>query len=596
MIITQMIDLTCHQDLLAQLEQLEQHYNVLTETVSEAIIRIDETFKIVFANSAVRHTFGYEKEELLGESFRILLPPEIFSRHQNEFRKYFIVDSEHRSELGLKRSMEVLGRHKSRGVSPMEMSFGNSSDFQGRTLTCIIRDITGRKNIERQLRKLAYHDRLTNLGNRDLFNTDMKDILGQLEKYPMLNGALMFLDLDGFKQINDTLGHNVGDELLLLTAGRLRECLRESDSIYRFGGDEFVVMLPKIDTKQDAITVARKILAAVRRPYYLHAKKASKETSMVTIGVSIGIALFPGHGSSIQILIQNADLAMYESKNSGKNRFTVYDSSLVSKATLQLKIEQGLKNALNNGLFRLHYQPMVDKEGKLTGVEALLRWKDEELGEIPPSQFIPIAEEKGLIVPLGNWVLEKACRDIAELHKTVKFNFPVSINVSPIQWREASFVANVVNIINRTGIRADMVKLEITEQSLMENPDEVIDKLTELKTMKPGLQIAIDDFGTGYSSLSYLSRLPADSLKIDISFTAHIDEQHNRKIIRTILTMAESLELEVVVEGIETEAQWDFFHEEDCSTLQGFFFSRPIPLSILKKSLIAGGQEMSFPV
>jgi EAL domain-containing protein (putative c-di-GMP-specific phosphodiesterase class I) len=287
---------------------------------------------------------------------------------------------------------------------------------------------------------------------------------------------------------------------------------------------------------------------------------------------------------------------MYESKNSGKNRFTVYDSSLVSKATLQLKIEQGLKNALNNGLFRLHYQPMVDKEGKLTGVEALLRWKDEELGEIPPSQFIPIAEEKGLIVPLGNWVLEKACRDIAELHKTVKFNFPVSINVSPIQWREASFVANVVNIINRTGIRADMVKLEITEQSLMENPDEVIDKLTELKTMKPGLQIAIDDFGTGYSSLSYLSRLPADSLKIDISFTAHIDEQHNRKIIRTILTMAESLELEVVVEGIETEAQWDFFHEEDCSTLQGFFFSRPIPLSILKKSLIAGGQEMSFPV
>ncbi len=596
MIIAQMTDLSSYQDLLAQFEQLEKHYNVLTETVGESIIRIDETFKIVFANSAVRQTFGYEKEELLGLNFQILLPPEIFERHRNEFRKYFIVDSEHRSELGLKRSMEVLGKHKSRGVSPMEMSFGNSSDFQGRTLTCIIRDITGRKNIERQLRKLAYHDRLTNLGNRDLFNTDMKEILGQLEKYPMLNGALMFLDLDGFKQINDTLGHNVGDELLLLTAGRLRECLRESDSIYRFGGDEFVVMLPKIDTKQDAITVARKILAAVRRPYYLHAKKSDDETSMVTIGVSIGIALFPGHGDNIQALIQNADLAMYESKSAGKNRYTVYDSSMVSKATLQLKIEQGLKNALNNSLFRLHYQPMVDRDGNFSGIEALLRWKDEELGEIPPSQFIPVAEEKGLIVPLGNWVLEKACRDVVELHRVLHFDFPVSINVSPIQWQEASFVASVVNIINRTGIKPDMVKLEITEQSLMENPDEVINKLTELKTKKPGLHIAVDDFGTGYSSLSYLSRLPADSLKIDISFTAHIDEPHNRKIVRTILTMAESLELEVVVEGIETRPQWDFFRKENCSILQGYFFSRPVPLDILKKSLVTGGAGMSFPV
>ncbi len=580
-----MRDITYHQGLVARLRQLERQYNVLTETVNEAIIRIDEEFNIVFANSAVKRTFGYTKDELLNENFSTLFPPEIFRRHEQEFKKYFIVDDEHRGELGLKRSIEVLGKHKSRGVSPMEMSFGNSSDFQGRTLTCIIRDITQRKNIERQLRKLAYHDRLTNLGNRDLFNNDMQEVLGQLEKYPMLRGALMFLDLDGFKNINDTLGHKVGDELLLKTAGRLRECLRESDSIYRFGGDEFVIMLPQIDSKKDAVVVARKILAAIRSPYYLHAKKTPDETSMVTIGVSIGIALFPSHGKDIQSLIQNADLAMYESKSSGKNCFTVYHKSLVSKATLQLKIEQGLKNALHDNKFELHYQPLVDLDGNMKGVEALLRWNDQELGEISPTKFIPVAEEKGMIVPLGNWVLERACQDMGQIEVKYGRGLYVSINVSPVQLREKRFVSTVMKIIKRSGIPARLVKLEITEFSLMRNPEETIEKLLKLKESLPGLSIVIDDFGTGYSSLSYLSKLPADSLKVDISFVAKIDEKHNQKIVGTMVNLAESLDLEVVVEGIETKQQWDYFRGIKCSTLQGYHFSHPVKLEKLVEEL-----------
>ncbi len=584
-LINVMKDVTYHQELVERLHQLEKHYSVLTETVNEAIIRIDEEFNIVFANTAVKGTFGYEKEELLHKNFSMLFPPEIFNRHEDDFKKYFIIDEEHRKTIGLKRSIEVLGKHKSRGVSPMEMSFGNSSDFQGRTLTCIIRDITQRKNIERQLRKLAYHDRLTNLGNRDLFNNDMQDALKQLEKFPMLCGALLFLDLDGFKQINDTLGHKVGDELLIETGGRLRECLRESDSIYRFGGDEFVIMLPQVNSQKDAEIVARKILATIRSPYYLHAKGVDQETSMVSIGVSIGIAMFPSHGKDIQSLIQNADLAMYESKSNGKNQYTIYEKSLVSKATMQLKIEQGLKNALNDNKFELYYQPLVDLKGKIKGVEALLRWNDEELGQISPSKFIPVAEEKGLIVPLGNWVLERACHDMAHYEKKYKKGMYVSINVSPVQLREKNFVDTVVKIIDRSGIPPHLVHLEITEFSLMRNPEQTIEKLLKIKELRSGVSIVIDDFGTGYSSLSYLSKLPADSLKVDISFVAKINEQQNQKIVGTMINLAESLNLDVVVEGIETEQQWDYFKQVKCSTLQGFHFSRPVPLDHLVKNI-----------
>jgi len=575
-IIAVLRDITMNQDTFLELKRLEKNYSILTETVNEAIVRIDEDFKIVFANSAVKRTFGYSKKELNGQAFHKLFPPEIFKRYEHDFRKYFFVDHEDRDKVGLSATIEILGVHKSRGISPMEISFGNSSDLLGRTLTCIIRDITEQKNTERQLKQLAYQDKLTNLGNRDLFRLELEQTFAQLEKYPMLQGALMFLDLDGFKQINDTMGHNVGDALLLETASRLRGCLRVSDSIYRFGGDEFVILLKKVNSRRDAAKVARKLLSVIRQPYYLITRGGKRPKTMVNIGVSIGIALYPDDGQDHDVLIQNADLAMYESKGAGKNQYSFYHTEMVSKATRNMQIEQGIKNALHNNQFQLHYQPLFDLEGKTVGMEALLRWTDRQLGEVSPKTFIPVAEEKGLIVPLGTWILETACRHMRKLEREGLEDLFVSVNLSPVQLEDRGFVDTLNRIISRSGINRSLLKLEITESSVMRNPETVISKLKQIKDAHPGIQILIDDFGTGYSSLSYLSRLPVDTLKIDISFVSKLEQSHNRKIINTILTLAESLNLTVVAEGVEAESQWEYFKSKPFVLLQGFHFSKPL--------------------
>lgn len=569
-------DVTPDSSTLLELNRLEKNYNILSETINEAIVRIDENFTIAFANNAVKRTFGYSKEELYGKQFSILFPPEIYERHEEDFKKYFFIDHEHRDSIGLKPTIEVLGSHKSRGVSPMEISFGNSTDFLGRTLTCVFRDITNQKNTERQLRKLAYHDKITNLGNRDLFQMELEQFFAQVEKYPMLKGSLMFLDLDGFKQINDTLGHNVGDTLLEETAKRLRESLRVSDGIYRFGGDEFVILLKQVKTKRDASKVAHKILSAVGHPYYLATKDENKQKTVLNIGVSIGIALFPEDGDDVHTLIQRADLAMYESKKSGKNRYSFYHKDLVSRATKQLRIEQGIKHALYNNQFELHYQPLVDIEGRVQGLEALLRWQDPKMGEINPAEFIPIAEEKGLIKPLGTWILETACRQLNKIMQSYDRSLFMSVNLSPLQLEDGAIVDKLNSIIKRSGIDTSRLKLEITESNIMKHPDSVISKIEQVKENNSGIQMVIDDFGTGYSSLSYLSKLPIDAVKIDISFVSHLHSIHNKKIIQTILTLAESLDLSVVAEGVETKEQWDYFKGTPKVLLQGYHFSRPL--------------------
>jgi len=578
-------DTTGNQHLVDQFKKLEENYSTLSETINEALIRIDENLSIVFANSAVVQIFGYTKEELIGQNFSMLFPPEIFERHSDELKKYFLIDGEHRNAVGLPRSLEILGKHKRRGVSPMEMSFGNSTHFNGRTLTCIIRDITQQKNLERQLRKLAYHDKLTNLGNRDLFNEEVGNHLQNISGFSGIRGAIMFLDLDGFKHINDTLGHKAGDNLLIETGGRLRRCVRESDTIYRFGGDEFVILLSHIHTKEDAEVVARKLLSTVRSPFHLDEKDEHGENTIVSIGVSIGIAVFPDDGDNSEQLIKNADLAMYSAKEGGKNRYSFYDETLTSKATFQLKIEQGIKKALNDGLLELQYQPLVDFSGEIEGVEVLLRWTDPELGRVSPSVFIPVVEEKGLIYPVGSWVLETACKSLSELSKTGFDSLYVSLNVSPLQLEDERFVEKLRDTILRNGVDPSMLQLELTESTLMRNPERMNSILHRIKEDNPGIRIAIDDFGTGYSSLSYLSTIPADSLKIDASFVSNIHEAHNRKIIGTIINLADSLELKVVAEGVETEAQLNSLQEISCHTLQGFYFSKPLPKAELYEML-----------
>ncbi|MFP4375342.1 MAG: putative bifunctional diguanylate cyclase/phosphodiesterase, partial [Spirochaetaceae bacterium] len=592
-IVVVMRDLSVHRSLLEELRESKDNYDALSETITEAIVRLDESFTIVYANAAIKSTFGYGPEEVRGEPFRMLFPPGEYQRNESAFRKYFIVDDQDRGRLGLQNTIELLGKHKHRGIAPMEVSFGNSKEYRGRTLTCIIRDITRRKNAERRLRHLAYHDQLTGLGNRDLFNTDMRDVLHNLAVAKTGYAAVMFLDLDGFKQVNDTLGHEAGDNLLIETAGRLSDALRESDSVYRFGGDEFVVVLSYIHHPRDAALVANKLLAAVRRPYEL-AQNAGG-SSDVAVGVSIGIALTPSHGSTVEELTKAADLAMYSAKEAGKSQFAFYTSDLNAKAVEQWELEQGIRSGLERGEFGLHYQPLVDTDGRMKGVEALMRWNHPTKGAISPGRFIPIAEETGLIVPLGNWVLETAFRDVKAWNEGGYPDLYVSINLSPRQFEQKDLVDVIGRALERTGADPRNVKIEITETCIMSAPEEAMDKMRLLKERYPGLTIAIDDFGTGYSSLSYLSNLPADIIKIDLSFVVNLFAKSNQKIVNAIIGLARSLGLEVVAEGVESGEQWDYFRSHDCQTLQGYHFNRPVPrgeiAALLEKGLLAPPSE-----
>ncbi|OHD22245.1 MAG: hypothetical protein A2Y38_21495 [Spirochaetes bacterium GWB1_59_5] len=570
-------DLSFDHALFQQLKETREHYVALSETITEAIFRLDDDFKIIFANSGIKNTFGWDRDEVMGKPFSMLFPPEVFSKHEHEFRKYFYVDDQDRKAVGLKRTFEFLGSTKHRGVAPMEMSFGNSKDYKGRTLTCVIRDITQRKTIERKLRHLAYHDKLTGLGNRDLFNEDLSAHFETIDRDPSWRGGVLFLDLDGFKHINDTLGHDAGDELLIETARRIRVCLRDSDIAYRFGGDEFVVVLAAIKDISDGIVVSERILSSISYPFILRSKGELSGGS-VNVGVSIGVAIIPDHGRTIEGATKSADIAMYCSKEEGKNRYTLYDPEVSAKATKRWQIEQEMKTALSSGGFNLVYQPIVGTDGRVRGMEALSRWQRVSGEHVSPGVFIPIAEENGMILALGEWALRRACYDTYRLHEKGYKDIYVSVNVSSKQFEQPGYVVDLENIVKSSGIDPSRLKLELTESAIMHNTKDAIKRINDIKQRLPGISFMVDDFGTGYSSLAYLSQLPVDALKIDISFVLNLAEAQNEKVVNAIINLGHSLDLDIVAEGIETQAQWDYFAQRDCGSLQGFFFLRPSPL------------------
>ena len=583
-------DLSFDHALFEQLKETREHYVALSETITEAIFRIDDEFSIIFANSGVKNTFGWEREEVVGKPFSVLFPPEVFNKHEMEFKKYFYIDDQDRIAVGLKRTFEFLGTTKHRGVAPMEMSFGNSKDQKGRTLTCVIRDITQRKTLERKLRHLAYHDKLTGLGNRDLFNDNMAALLQNLEENIAWRGSVLFLDLDGFKHVNDTLGHDAGDELLIETAKRIRVSLREQDVAYRFGGDEFVVVLSEIKDTGDSIVVSERILSSVSNPYILRSKE-SKSGTRASVGVSIGVAIIPDHGRTIEEATKCADIAMYCSKEGGKNRYTLYDPTVFSKSTERWRLEQEMKVAIGAGGFYLVYQPIVAADGRVIGMEALLRWKRSDDDPIPPSVFIPIAEEHGLIIPLGDWALRRACYDAKRIHEKGHTEVYVAVNVSSKQFEQPNYVDNLESIVKGSGIDPSRLKLELTESTIMRNTKDGIGRILEIKQRLPGISFMVDDFGTGYSSLAYLSRLPVDALKIDISFVVNLAEPQNEKVVNAIIHLGHSLDLDIVAEGIETREQWQYFIDRDCESMQGYYFLKPAPLNELYAYLENGPRD-----
>jgi diguanylate cyclase (GGDEF)-like protein len=416
---------------------------------------------------------------------------------------------------------------------------------------------------------LAFHDGLTGLPNRSLFSKLLTQSINNAKRYNR-KLAVLFLDLDRFKQINDTLGHEAGDDLLKEVARRLQSCLRESDTVARMGGDEFMAILPELADENYSATVAKKILAAVAEPFTL----AGQE---YRVTVSVGISTHPQDGEDEQTLTKNADIAMYLAKQEGKNNFKFYSDKLNANSLERLSLESGLRHALENNEFELHYQAKRDsRNGQITGMEALLRWNHQDLGTVAPMKFIPVAEESGLIVPIGKWVLRTACAQNVAWQKQGLPRMSISVNMTARQFFDDHLVRDLKAILKETGMAPDLLELEITESLLMRDVDKTLSILNELKNM--GILIAIDDFGTGYSSLTTLQQFPLNTIKIDRSFIKNVAKSPGDKALtEAIIAMGRALSLTVVAQGVETKAQADFLRKKSCDEFQGFYFYKPVP-------------------
>jgi diguanylate cyclase (GGDEF)-like protein/PAS domain S-box-containing protein len=449
----------------------------------------------------------------------------------------------------------------------------------------IAEDITDRKLAEERLMHLAHYDVLTSLPNRVLFYDRLRQALAQAKRSQWVTGV-MFMDVDRFKNINDTLGHAVGDRLLQQVSERLKSAVRSGDTVGRLGGDEFAIVLSNLGNAQNAQIVAQKILAAFSEPFRL-------EGAEIFVTTSIGITLYPDDSTEQDTLIKNADAAMYRAKEAGRNGYQFYTREMSERSSALLNLEGGLRRALERDEFLLYYQPKAGVEtGEITGVEALLRWRHPERGLVMPDEFIPVLEETGLIVPVGEWVLNAACRQINEWARAGLGPMPVAINLSARQFLARELGPAIRRILDAHGVDPALIELEITESSLMVNPEEAARTLEYLKSL--GVRISIDDFGTGYSSLGYLKRFPLDSLKVDRSFVRDVTtDPDDATITRAVITMAHSLGLKVIAEGVETEAQLAFLVENGCDQIQGYYLARPQPAEECMCMLVDRGRTVT---
>ena len=454
-----------------------------------------------------------------------------------------------------------------------------------------IQDISDRKSAEHQIRQLAYLDSVTGLANRTLLNElTQRALMAATEHRHRL--AVMFLDLDHFKRINDTSGHDTGDQLLRQVANRLIHCVRPTDTVTsapnwlasdkavaRLGGDEFIVLLPNIHDEEDARRIATRIQSDLTRPFDIGGKE-------ISVTSSLGISIFPNHGQTMDDLLKHADTAMYQAKATGRNRFEIYTSAMDREIQHRLSIETRLKQAFDNEELVLYYQPRVDmKRGEIVAVEALLRWVDPQEGVILPGRFIKIAEETGLIVPIGTWVVRTACAQLRAWHLAGASRLTMSVNLSPIQFTAADLIGSISDTLNDTGTDPRYVELELTENALFENVDSAVRLAHDLKAY--GLRLSIDDFGTGYSSLQLLKRLPVDTLKIDQSFVRHIlTDSEDALIVKSAIALGQSLGLGVVAEGVEHHEQFALLRELNCDEAQGYLFGRPAPAEEVAAQLV----------
>ncbi len=557
------------------LEEVSRIAAVTFET-QEAILITDAHASILRINQAFQDITGYVAEEVLGRN------PRMFQSGRHDKAFYQAMWSE-LLETG-KWSGEVWDRRKSGDIYPKSITITAVYDAQHQVThyVAVFRDISRRKQSEQDIHQLAYYDPLTHLPNRLM----LMERLNQAMATSMRNeqqGALLFMDLDHFKTINDTQGHAVGDLLLIEVAHRLQACVRESDSVARLGGDEFVVLIGALSRQLDdavsqAEIIAEKIRIELGKPYLL------KDYACLSTP-SIGISLFHGHQESVEELLKHADVAMYQAKTSGRNTIRFFDPRMQESLDKRLAMETDLRLALARQQFQLHYQIQVDSLQRPLGAEALLRWQHPERGFVFPDQFIPLAEETGLIVPIGLWVLQTACTQLKIWQSdALTRDLTLAVNVSARQFRQPDFVSLVQRALLESGAKPALLKLELTESTVLENVDDTIAKMREIKML--GVSFSMDDFGTGYSSLQYLKRLPLDQIKIDKSFVMDITTDPNdAAIVQTIIAMTQALGLNVIAEGVETEAQLEFLDVRGCHAFQGYLFSKPVPVAAFEALL-----------
>ncbi|NDP59547.1 MAG: EAL domain-containing protein [Oxalobacteraceae bacterium] len=548
----------------------------------EAMMITDAYFAILRVNWAFTEMTGYSDADILGKTPSILKS----GRHDAAFYAA-MHDSVLRDGSW---HGEIWNRRKNGEIYPAWMSITGVRGIDGRITHYVSAqsDITLRKAAEEEISHLAFFDALTELPNRRLLMDRLRRALATSLRSTR-EGALMFIDLDNFKLLNDSLGHDKGDLLLQQVARRLSGCVRDSDTVARIGGDEFIVLLEELSEQSVAAAlqaegIGEKILTALNLPYDLdgHVHHSTP---------SIGVTLFGEHKDNAAELLKRADLAMYQAKAAGRNTLRFFDPKIQEQVTAHAKLETELGQALLQDEFVLYYQAQVDRSRRLIGAEVLVRWQHPRRGIVPPVEFIPLAEQTGLILPLGQWVLETACRQlVAWTGQPAMASLTIAVNVSACQVQRPDFVAQVLAVIARTGANPQLLKLEITESLLLTDVEDIILKMSALQAH--GFSFSLDDFGTGYSSLSYLKRLPLDQLKIDRSFVRDVlSDPNDAAIVRTILALGHSLGLSVIAEGVETEAQCDFLADLDCHAYQGFLFSRPLPLAQFEE--LAAQQEVA---
>lgn len=546
------------------LRESENKLRTLIESMTEGLLQVDTNDRIQFVNKCFCEMVDYTEEELIGTDWSRLL----FDEERDLIKQ--ISDSRGK---GLNDTYEIRLQKKSGEILWMIVGGAPIKNAEGATIGWIgtFTDITDRKRAEEQLLYDAFHDGLTGLANRALFMDHLQMTIARGRSRHSNHYAVLFLDLDRFKIINDSLGHAKGDELLKFIARRLESCIRTGDLVARLGGDEFVILLTELVEANEVILVAERILEELKTPFNLGGRE-------IYITTSIGITLSESGHTRAEDMLRDADIAMYRAKAKGRAQYEVFNQEMHEDASKQLQIETEMRRALEKGEFCLYYQPIVQLESnRLVGVEALVRWNHPTRGTVSPMEFIPAAEENGLILPLGSWILSESCRQLREWQKRnpLASRLTVSINLSFKQFSQLDLVKEVSSIIEKTGVDPRCLKFEVTESHIMENSEIAVAIMNRLREI--GAEISLDDFGTGYSSLSYLHRLPIDYLKIDRSFvTRMIESRENAEIVRTIIKLGQNLKMKVIAEGIETPEQLEQLQSLNCEFGQGYLFSKPL--------------------